>query len=690
MLPQRHTRAPWRDEDEGYAPSPGRGRYSLSTLAGSPDAPVVDLAGLDTALRNDDSVVLSPQGDGDDQGSGDTASGQKAGATGNQTAVRPMCRIGEKQLLMQLVQEYTPEGTRETKARARVWLDLAKRMLIPTEVTVTEDAEDIVVTVDYQRGRDTVAMDKLVDTCQRLVRDAKKKIEKEQRDAPKKTGEGTVDPEEPSEEAMKSSLEHHTALAVQYDLYAKEQSMSKGKVAKEHAEWAGSTRNSNTEDIFSLRGGRGGGGRGGGGRGGGGRAAGGRGAGARGAGARGAGARGAGARGAGARGAGARGAGARGAGGASAGGRGAGARGTGGASAGGRGAGARGAGGASGGGRGGMSSTGGRPGGRGSRGASNHRRPGGEEDWETAEFFAPRRGALEAAAAGELTVDLLPEEGDWEEEVDLAAADDQEAQMLSGGKLGRQYRDGANGSARKQVFRGNPEAANASVGEQIAAGFDFLFRRDEREEQRLREEREERAARLAAGGAGGDAASARLDRMEAKVEDQNGKLDKLLELVGRSNGMQQPAPQFGVAGFHSAMYPGPVGPWPPQSSGTGLDGGGGSSGWIHGAAGAPRTAPPPSTTAGGQAELPGFLSAERGAGNRPAERGGASAGSVGDGGARASGQGAMAPTQSSAIRVSRKRVGGASGAQTSTGGVAGFGRTAAKRSRGGSIRDAGT
>ncbi|CAN0364134.1 unnamed protein product [Ectocarpus sp. 6 AP-2014] len=605
MSPQRHTRAPWRDEDEGYTPSPGRGRYSLSTLAGSPDAPVVDLAGLDTTLRNDDSVVLSPQGDGDDQGSGDTASGQKAGATGNQTAVRPMCRIGEKQLLMQLVQEYTPEGTRETKARARVWLDIAKRMLIPTEVTVTEDAEDTVVTVDYQRGRDTVAMDKLVDTCQRLVRDARKKIEKEQRDALKKTGEGTVEPEEPSEEAMKSSLEHHTALAVQYDLYAKEQSMSKGKVAKEHAEWAGSTRNSNTEDIFSLRGGRGGRGR----------AAGGRGAGARGAGARGAGARGAGARGAG------------------------------GASAGGRGAGGRGAGGASGRGRGGMSSTGGRPGGRGSRGASNHRRPGGEEDWETAEFFAPRRGALEAAAAGELTVDLLPEEGDWEEEVDLAAADDQKAQMFYGGKLGRQYRDGANGSARKQVFRGNPEAANASVGEQIAAGFDFLFRRDEREEERLREEREERAARLAAGGARGDAASARLDRMEAKVEDQNGKLDKLLELVGRSNGMQQPAPQFGVAGFHSAMYPGLVGPWPPQSSGTGLDGGGGSSGWIHGAAGAPRTAPPPSTTAGGQAELPGFLSAERGAGNRPAERGGASAGSVGDGGARASGQGAMAPTQ---------------------------------------------
>lgn len=64
------------------------------------------------------------------------------GATGNQTAVRPMARIGEKQLLMQLVQEYTPEGTRETKARARVWSAIVKRMLIPTEVTVTENAED--------------------------------------------------------------------------------------------------------------------------------------------------------------------------------------------------------------------------------------------------------------------------------------------------------------------------------------------------------------------------------------------------------------------------------------------------------------------------------------------------------------------------------------------------------------------
>ncbi|CAN0501968.1 unnamed protein product, partial [Ectocarpus sp. 8 AP-2014] len=324
---------------------------------------------------------------------------------------------------------------------------------------------------------------------------------KEQADAPKKTGEGTVDPEEPSEEAMKSSLEHHTALAVQYDLYAKEQGMSKGKVGKEHAEWAGSTRNSNTEDLFSLRGGRGGGGRGGGGRGG--RGGGGRGAGGRDAGGRGAGARGAGGRGGGGR------------------------------VAGGRGAGGRGAGGASGRGRGGTSSTGGRPDGSGSRGASNHWRPGPGEDWETAEYFAPRRGALDAAGAGELTVDLLPEEGGWEEEVkDLAAADDEEAQMLSGGKLGRQYRDGANGSARKQVFRGNPEVANASVHEQLAAGFDYLFRRDEREEERRQEEREERAARLAAGGSGGDAGSARLDRMEAKVEDQKGKLDKLLELVG--------------------------------------------------------------------------------------------------------------------------------------------------------------
>ena len=73
------------------------------------------------------------------------------GATGNQTGV--MCRAGEKQLLMQLVQEYTPEGTRETKARSCVWVDIAKKMLIPTEVKVTEDAEETVVMVDYQRGR---------------------------------------------------------------------------------------------------------------------------------------------------------------------------------------------------------------------------------------------------------------------------------------------------------------------------------------------------------------------------------------------------------------------------------------------------------------------------------------------------------------------------------------------------------
>ncbi|CAN0047358.1 unnamed protein product, partial [Ectocarpus fasciculatus] len=618
------------------------------------------------------------------------------GATGNQTGVRPMCRAGEKQLLMQLVQEYTPEGTRETKARSCVWVEIAKKMLIPTEVKVTEDAQETVVMVDYQRGRDTVAMDKLVETCQRLLRDAKKKIEKEQTDAPKKTGEGTLDPEEPSEEAVKSSLEYHTALAVQYDLYAKEQGMSKGKVGKQHAEWAGSTRNSNTEDLFSLRGGRGGGGRGGGGRGGrggGARAAGGRAAGGRGTGARGDGARGAGGRAAGGRAAGGRAAGGRDAGGRGTGARGGGARGAGARGAGARGAGARGAGARGARGRGGTSSTGGRPGGSGSRGASNHWRPGPAEDWEVAEYFAPRRGALDAAAAGELTVDILPEEGDWEEEMkDLAAADDEEAQMLSGGKLGRQYRDGASGSARKQVYRGNPEVANATVHEQLAAGFDFLFRRDEREEERRREERQERAAeraaRLAAGGSGGDAGSARLDRMEAKVEDQNGKLDKILELFGRSSAMQQPTPQFGVAGLHHAMYPGPFGPWPPQSGGTGLDCGGGSSGREQGEQGAAGAPPPPSTTDGGQAGLPGFLSAERGAGNRAAGKGRASAGSVGDGRARAPGQGLMAPTRSSAIRVDetlerRKRVGGDSGAPPSSGGVAGLGRTGAKRSRGG-------
>lgn len=58
--------------------------------------------------------------------------------------------------------------------------------------------------------------------------------------------------------------------------------MSKGKVAKEHASWAGSTRNGNAEDLFVARGGRGAGGCGGGGRSAGGHGAGGPGAGGRG------------------------------------------------------------------------------------------------------------------------------------------------------------------------------------------------------------------------------------------------------------------------------------------------------------------------------------------------------------------------------------------------------------------------
>lgn len=77
--PPRNTNPRWRNEEEGYEPSPGRGRFSMSTLGGTPQETVVDIASLDTTLGNDDSVVESPfvdDGEGDDQGSGDTASGQ--------------------------------------------------------------------------------------------------------------------------------------------------------------------------------------------------------------------------------------------------------------------------------------------------------------------------------------------------------------------------------------------------------------------------------------------------------------------------------------------------------------------------------------------------------------------------------------------------------------------------------------
>ncbi|CAN0548945.1 unnamed protein product [Ectocarpus sp. 8 AP-2014] len=121
-----------------------------------------------------------------------------------------------------------------------------------------------------------------------------------------------------------------------------------------------------------------------------------------------------------------------------------------------------------------------------------HRRSDDPHEWETAAYFAPRKGALDAAAAGELSLDLLGTEDDCDDQVsDLAAADDQEAQALSGGRLGRQHRDGSNGTVRKQVFRGNPEAANASASEQISAGFDFLIRREEREMERAVREEEQ-------------------------------------------------------------------------------------------------------------------------------------------------------------------------------------------------------
>ena len=64
-----------------------------------------------------------------------------------------MCRPGETQLLMQLLQKYTPEGTRESKARAGVWVEIIKRVLVPTDVTVTENGIDTVAHVDYGRGR---------------------------------------------------------------------------------------------------------------------------------------------------------------------------------------------------------------------------------------------------------------------------------------------------------------------------------------------------------------------------------------------------------------------------------------------------------------------------------------------------------------------------------------------------------
>lgn len=51
-----------------------------------------------------------------------------------------------------------------------------------------------------------VDVDKLSATCQRLLREARAKVLKDSKEAPKKTGEGTIDPEEPSELAAKSSL----------------------------------------------------------------------------------------------------------------------------------------------------------------------------------------------------------------------------------------------------------------------------------------------------------------------------------------------------------------------------------------------------------------------------------------------------------------------------------------------------
>lgn len=64
-----------------------------------------------------------------------------------------MCRPGEKQFLMQILQELVPEGTREMTARAGVWVEVAKRVLVPTDVTVTVEGVDTVVHVDYERGR---------------------------------------------------------------------------------------------------------------------------------------------------------------------------------------------------------------------------------------------------------------------------------------------------------------------------------------------------------------------------------------------------------------------------------------------------------------------------------------------------------------------------------------------------------
>ncbi|CAN0291858.1 unnamed protein product, partial [Ectocarpus sp. 4 AP-2014] len=153
---------------------------------------------------------------------------------------------------MQILQEFVPEETRESTARAAVWVQIAKRVLVPTDATVTVEGVDTVVHVDYKRGRQgTVDVEKLSATCQRLLREARAKVSRDSKEAPKKTGESTVDPEEPSELAAKSSLEYHTALAVRY-----------GDCAKEHTLWAGSTRNDSAEGIFVARGGRGAGGRG--------------------------------------------------------------------------------------------------------------------------------------------------------------------------------------------------------------------------------------------------------------------------------------------------------------------------------------------------------------------------------------------------------------------------------------------
>ncbi|CAM9373715.1 unnamed protein product, partial [Pylaiella littoralis] len=93
-----------------------------------------------------------------------------------------------------------------------------------------------------QSSQDEIDISKLADSIKKQWGVKKKEVDHDDKEAPKKTGEGTISAEEESEMEHEDSEKYHLQLSVKFQEEAKHQSMSEASVPKAWAKAASDAR----------------------------------------------------------------------------------------------------------------------------------------------------------------------------------------------------------------------------------------------------------------------------------------------------------------------------------------------------------------------------------------------------------------------------------------------------------------